>query len=179
MIEPLTTEPGEKADIAPRIPHLVTRRPIHLDGSDPATYAPGELFCSTQEAKHPDHSKSQSQSQSRNRRGSDTLGDPVPNPYIEVLLVVDHKLYRTFNRNETTLEQYVLLMMNIVSLLYSDESHGVGVALTVVHMTILKDAESGLDVSNVIEEAHGNFCMWQSIPNNDRPRYDVAVLLTG
>lgn len=88
------------------------------------------------------------------------------------------------------LRQYVLTLMNTVSLIYRDQSLGNSVQISVVKLVILEENESFAITSNVIEENASSlprisasdmlktFCKWQSSFKGAKEAYDVALLVT-
>ncbi|XP_049871577.1 A disintegrin and metalloproteinase with thrombospondin motifs 7-like [Pectinophora gossypiella] len=127
----------------------------------------------------------------KNRRNHYQLSEPgesrrtqrsVSKPrHVEVLLVADQSM--SAFHNETSLETYLLTIMNIVSSLYMDPSIGNYIKVVVVKIILLQDVNAAaLEVTTNADSTLSSFCRWQHQLNpedDENPHHhDVAILVT-
>uniref|UniRef100_A0A182NR21 Peptidase M12B domain-containing protein n=1 Tax=Anopheles dirus TaxID=7168 RepID=A0A182NR21_9DIPT len=118
--------------------------------------------------------------QQRNRRRSRrSISKPR---HVEALVVADYSMVQF--HQDVDLQQYLLMIMNMVSSLYKDPTIGNSIQVTVVKIIILEEEESHADfnVTHMASNTLENFCRWQRNlnpkPDEDPHHHDVAILVT-
>ncbi|XP_053669727.1 A disintegrin and metalloproteinase with thrombospondin motifs 7, partial [Anopheles nili] len=102
--------------------------------------------------------------------------------HVEALVVADHSMVQF--HQDVDLQQYLLMIMNMVSSLYKDPTIGNSIQVTVVKIIILEEEDSHVDfnVTHMASNTLENFCRWQKNlnpkPDEDPHHHDVAILVT-
>ncbi|XP_041764889.1 A disintegrin and metalloproteinase with thrombospondin motifs 7 [Anopheles merus] len=102
--------------------------------------------------------------------------------HVEALVVADHSMVQF--HQDVDLQQYLLMIMNMVSSLYKDPTIGNSIQVTVVKIIILEEEDSHADfnVTHMASNTLENFCRWQRNlnpkPDEDPHHHDVAILVT-
>ena len=138
LIEPLAIELRNKVNVSNGVPHLIKRRP--LDSEERKAHSNESLsledvFCSVRGMpvffiiiclvyiivwhtilgkKQRSHTSRGSQS-NRSARSSSSFDEDLGDPYIELMVVVDHHMNKKYDNRPKQTEGLVLSLMNIVS----------------------------------------------------------------
>ncbi|XP_035388269.1 A disintegrin and metalloproteinase with thrombospondin motifs 7 isoform X1 [Electrophorus electricus] len=100
--------------------------------------------------------------------------------WVETLVVADQKMVEYHGRS--SVETYVLAVMNIVAGLFRDASIGNSINIVVVRLILLEQDEEDLKITHHADNSLSSFCKWQKRLNtkgDEHPvHHDVAVLLT-
>ncbi|ETN58597.1 adamts-7 [Anopheles darlingi] len=102
--------------------------------------------------------------------------------HVEALVVADHSM--VLFHQDVDLQQYLLMIMNMVSSLYKDPTIGNSIQVAVVKIIILEEEDSHADfnVTHMAGNTLENFCRWQRNlnpkPDEDPHHHDVAILVT-
>uniref|UniRef100_A0A182VWA1 Peptidase M12B domain-containing protein n=1 Tax=Anopheles minimus TaxID=112268 RepID=A0A182VWA1_9DIPT len=117
--------------------------------------------------------------QGQRRRSRRSISKPR---HVEALIVADHSMAQF--HQDVDLQQYLLMIMNMVSSLYKDPTIGNSIQVTVVKIIILEEEDSHADfnVTHMASNTLENFCRWQRNlnpkPDEDPHHHDVAILVT-
>uniref|UniRef100_T1J214 Peptidase M12B domain-containing protein n=1 Tax=Strigamia maritima TaxID=126957 RepID=T1J214_STRMM len=99
--------------------------------------------------------------------------------HVEVMVVADMKMQMYHG---TLLQNYILTLMSIVSLIYKDASIGNSINIAVVKLAMMNEDVAKDVVHQSAPKTLKNFCKWQAIQNdpNDKSslHHDTAILLT-
>uniref|UniRef100_A0A182JAX5 Uncharacterized protein n=1 Tax=Anopheles atroparvus TaxID=41427 RepID=A0A182JAX5_ANOAO len=117
--------------------------------------------------------------QRHRRRSKRSISKPR---HVEALVVADHSMVQF--HQDVDLQQYLLMIMNMVSSLYKDPTIGNSIQVTVVKIIILEEEHSHADfnITHMAGNTLENFCRWQRNlnpkPDEDPHHHDVAILVT-
>ncbi|XP_058060876.1 A disintegrin and metalloproteinase with thrombospondin motifs 7 [Anopheles bellator] len=117
------------------------------------------------------------------QRGRRRIKRSISKPrHVEALVVADHSM--VLFHQDVDLQQYLLMIMNMVSSLYKDPTIGNSIQVAVVKIIILEEEDSHADfnVTHMAGNTLENFCRWQRNlnpkPDEDPHHHDVAILVT-
>ncbi|XP_062514604.1 A disintegrin and metalloproteinase with thrombospondin motifs 16-like [Corticium candelabrum] len=141
-------------------------------------------YCHVTEADHVQESQRQSESP-EHATGSRTKRQAPGNQilFVETLVTLDKAAIDNRKMNNRRLQNYVLSMLNIANMLWSNSATGYDVRFVVMRIMLLKKTPSNFTKSNRSVELLSTFCKWQSAINSPDDRlqshHDYAILITG
>uniref|UniRef100_A0A646QD23 Zinc metalloproteinase/disintegrin n=1 Tax=Hemiscolopendra marginata TaxID=943146 RepID=A0A646QD23_9MYRI len=109
---------------------------------------------------------------------SDTSSPKIKEKYMAVTVAADHSVVE-FHKNKV--EQFILILMNIVNAIYSDPSLGAKLSIVVTRIILLQQDENDKISEGNSRQSLENVCLWFKEMNRNHSgfkKHDIGIYLT-